>query len=99
MFAVAAALFHFANAPMLPLVVQKLALANPGWETGLTSAAIIVAQFATILMALLVTRANALGRGLCMWFEDPSWLLAVQVLDGVGGGLFEALLPSSSPIS
>jgi hypothetical protein len=37
-FAVAAALFHFANAPMLPLVVQKLALANPGWETGLTSA-------------------------------------------------------------
>ena len=107
-FAAAAALFHFANAPMLPLVVQKLALANPGWETGLTSAAIIVAQFATILMALLVTRANALGRKpllllafaalplrgwLCMWFDDPSWLLAVQVLDGVGGGLFEALLP------
>jgi predicted MFS family arabinose efflux permease len=106
--AVAAALFHFANAPMLPLVVQKLALANPGWETGLTSAAIIVAQFAMILMALLVTRANALGRKpllllaftalplrdvLCMWFEDPSWLLAVQVLDGVGLGLFEALLP------
>ena len=107
-FAAAAALFHFANAPMLPLVVQKLALANPGWETGLTSAAIIVAQFATILMALLVTRANVLGRkpllllafaalplrgGLCMWFDDPSWLLAVQVLDGVGGGLFDALLP------
>ncbi len=57
-------------------------------------------------MALLVTRANTLGRrpllllafaavplrcGLCMWFDDPSWLL--QVLDGVGGGLFEALLP------
>ena len=107
-FAAAAALFHFANAPMLPLVVQKLALANPGRETSFTSAAIIVAQLATILMALLVTRANALGRkpllilafaalplrcGLCMWFDDPSWLLAVQVLDGVGGGLFEALLP------
>src|SRR3984893_14745113 len=106
--ATAAALFHFANAPMLPLVVQKLALDNPGWETGLTSAAIIVAQFAMILMALLVTRANALGRkpllllafaavplrgGLCMWSDDPTWLLAVQVLDGVGGGLFEALLP------
>jgi MFS family permease len=107
-FAAAAALFHFANAPMLPLVVQKLALANPGWETGLTSAAIIVAQFATILMALLVTRANDFGRkpllllafaavplrgGLCMWSDDPTWLLVVQVLDGVGGGLFEALLP------
>jgi MFS family permease len=107
-FAAAAALFHFANAPMLPLIVQKLALANPGWESGLTSAAIIVAQFSSFLMALLVTRANVLGRkpllllafaavplrgGLCMWSDDPSWLLVVQVLDGVGGGLFEALLP------
>jgi len=59
-------------------------------------------------MALLVTRANVLGRkpllllafaalplrgGLCIWFDNPSWLLAVQVLDGVGGGLFDALLP------
>jgi MFS family permease len=107
-FAAAAALFHFANAPMLPLVVQRLALANPGWEMPLTSAAIIVAQLAMILMALLVTRANDLGRkpllllafaavplrgGLAMWFDDPAFLLAVQVLDGVGGGLFEALLP------
>jgi MFS family permease len=107
-FAAAAALFHFANAPMIALVVQKLALANPGFETGVTSAAIIIAQFATILMALLVTRANALGRKpllllafaalpvrglLCMSFDDPSWLLAFQVLDGVGGGLFDALLP------
>jgi MFS family permease len=60
------------------------------------------------LMALLVTRANDFGRkpllllafaavplrgGLCMWSDDPTWLLVVQVLDGVGGGLFEALLP------
>jgi MFS family permease len=107
-FAIAAALFHFANAAMLPLVVQKLALANPGWETPLTSAVIIVAQLVTIFMALLVTRANALGRKplllvafaalplrgwLCVWFDDPSWLFAAQVLDGVGGGLFDALLP------
>lgn len=107
-FAIAATLFHFANAPMLPLVLQRLALANPGWETGLTSVAIVVAQFATILMALLVTRANAIGRkpllvlafaalplrgGLCMWFNDSSWLLAIQVLDGVGAGLLDALLP------
>jgi MFS family permease len=107
-FAAAAALFHFASAPMLPLAVQKLALANPGWESGLTSAAIIAAQFATILMALLVTRANDLGRkpllllafaavplrgGLCMWSDNSAWLLTVQLLDGVGGGLFDALLP------
>jgi MFS family permease len=107
-FAAAAALFHFANSPMLPLVAQKLALANPGWESGLTSLSIVLAQLVTILMALLVTRANAIGRrplliaafvalvirgALCVWFRDPAALLLLQALDGVTGGLFEALLP------
>jgi MFS family permease len=107
-FAAAAAIFGFANGPLLQLVAQKLALAHPGYETGLTSAAIIVAQLAAIPMALLVTRANALGRKplliiafaaaplrclLCAAFDDPSWLLAVQVLDGVGAGMYDALLP------
>lgn len=106
--AAAAALFHFANAPMLPLVAQKLALANPGFETSLTSAAIMVAQFATILMALVVTLANRIGRkpllliafaalplraALCAMTDNPTSLLAIQLLDGIGGGLFEALLP------
>src|SRR5512132_3409004 len=44
----AAALFHFANASMLPLLGQKLALAHPGQETVLMSACIIVAQLVTI---------------------------------------------------
>lgn len=107
-FAIASALFHFANAPLLLLVLQKLALANPGWETGLTSAALLVTQFTTILMALLVTRANKFGRrplliaaflavplraGLCAWFDDPWALLAVQIFDGIGGGLLETLVP------
>jgi len=56
----------------------KARSANPGWETGLTSAAIIVAQFATILMALLVTRANVLGR-------KPLLLLAFAALPLRGG--------------
>jgi MFS family permease len=101
-------LFHFANAPMLPLVVQKISFENPGWESGLTSIAIIITQAVTILMAALVSRANAIGRkplliiafaalplriALCFLSEDPVWLLAIQVLDGVGGGFFEALLP------
>ena len=107
-FAAAAAIFNFANGPMLQLVAQKLALAHPGYETGLTSAAIIVTQLATIPMALLVTRANTLGRKplliiafaavplrglLCASSDDPSWLLGVQLLDGVGAGMYEALLP------
>lgn len=107
-FAAATASLHFADAPMLPLVVQKLALADPGWETGFTSAAIVTAQFATILAATLVARANVIGRkpllvlafgavalhaGLCAWLEEPAFLLALQILDGFGSGLFDALLP------
>lgn len=107
-FAAAAALFHFSNAPMLSLIAQKLAFDHPGFESGFTSAAIILAQLSTIVMALLVTRADAIGRKpllvlafaalflrdlLCVWADTPTRLLAVQLLDGVGGGLFEALLP------
>jgi MFS family permease len=107
-FAGSAAIFYFADAPMLPLVAQKLALANPGWETGLTSMSIVLAQLVTILMALLVTRANAIGRrplliaafvalvirgALCVWFTNGAALLLLQAFEGVTGGLFEALLP------
>jgi MFS family permease len=107
-FAAAAAIFNFANAPLLQLVAQKLALDHPGYESGLTSAAIIVTQLATIPMALLAARANALGRRpllivafaavplrslLCASYQDPGWLLAIQLLDGVGAGLYDALLP------
>ena len=46
--AAANAVFHFANAPMLPLLSQKLALAHPGVETALTSACIITAQLISI---------------------------------------------------
>ena len=107
-FAAAAAVFSFADYPILQLVAQKLALAHPGFESGLTSSAIIVTQLATIPMALLVARANALGRKpllvlalaaaplralLCASLDDPSLLVGVQALDGVAAGLFEALLP------
>ena len=107
-FAAASAIFSFANTPLLQLVAQKLALAHPGYETGLTSAAIILTQLATIPMALLAARANALGRRplliiafaavplrslLCASFDNPSWLLGVQLLDGVGAGMYDVLLP------
>ena len=105
----AAALFHFANAPMLPLLGQKLALAHPGEEAPLVSACIVTAQLATIPTALLVgARADAWGRRplllagfaalplrglLCAFLDDPAALVATQVLDGVAGGAFDALLP------
>jgi MFS family permease len=107
-FAVAAAVLSFANAPLLQLVAQKLALEHPGYESGLTSAAIIVTQLATIPMALLATRANVFGRKpllivafaavplralLCASTDNPGWLLGIQALDGVGAGMYDALLP------
>ena len=107
-FAAASAIFSFANTPLLQLVAQKLALAHPGYETGLTSTAIILTQLATIPMALLAARANALGRRplliiafaavplrslLCASFDNPSWLFGVQLLDGVGAGMYDVLLP------
>ena len=62
MLAAATAIFHFANAPMLALASQKLALSHPGHEAALTSSAIIVAQLATVPVALLAGWANLLGR-------------------------------------
>jgi MFS family permease len=103
------ALFHFANAPMLLLLGQKLALAHPGEETALTSACIITAQLVTIPTALLVGwRANIWGRkclllvgfaalpirGVLYTISDNAvWLVSVQILDGVAAGTLDALIP------
>ncbi|WID94531.1 MFS transporter [Bosea vestrisii] len=106
--ALGTALFHFANAPMLALASQKLALEAKGFESAVTSAAIIVAQLATIPMAFLVMRANLIGgrtllilafaavplRGILFALvDDPYWMIGFQLLDGVGAGLFDVLLP------
>lgn len=106
--ALGTALFHFANAPMLALASQKLALEAKGFESAVTSAAIIVAQLATIPMAFLVMRSHLIGskvllllafaavplRGILFALvDDPYWMIGFQVLDGVGAGLFDVLLP------
>ena len=103
------ALFHFANAPMLPLLGQKLALAHPGAETALTSACIITAQLVTIPTALMVGwKANSWGRkallligfaalpvrGVLYTLSDNAvWLVSVQILDGIAAGTLDALIP------
>jgi MFS family permease len=108
-FAGCVALFHFANAPMLPLVGQKLALANKGAETAVMSACIVAAQLVMLPMALLVgSKADGWGRKpvflvafailpirgmLYTLSDDWEWLVAVQLLDGVGAGIFGALAP------
>jgi len=107
--AVSAALFHFANAPMLPMLGQKLALAHRGEETVWLSASIMTAQFAVIPVAMLTgAMADTWGRKpiLLLGFaalpirgvlytlsDDAIWLVGVQVLDGVGMGIYGTLLP------
>jgi MFS family permease len=107
--AAGAALFHFANAPMLLLLGQKLGLAHVGHATLLMAATIMIAQIVMIPTAALVgSQADRWGRkpfflaacavlalrGACLALtDDYAWLIAVQVLDGIGSGIFEALLP------
>jgi len=109
LFAVCCALFHLANAAMLPLVSQKLAQSNLQMATPLTSACIVAAQLIMVPAALLVGyKADVWGRKplllagflilplrgvLYTLSNDPYWLVAVQMLDGVGAGIFGALFP------
>jgi len=108
-FALCFALFHLANASMLMLVAQKLALQNVGMGLPLTAACAIVAQCVMVPTAMLAaTRADLWGRKplLLLAFgalglrgvlytlaDDPVWLIGVQVLDGLGAGLIGALFP------
>ena len=104
-----AATFHFANASMLPLVGQKLALSHPGYETALVSACILVAQLVTIPVAIVVGRkigawglrsllaasclALALRGAGFAWFDNAALLVSAQVLDGVATGIWDVLIP------
>jgi MFS family permease len=103
-FGLCAVLFHFANAAMLPLVGQVLSLGKDHRAPLYMSACIITAQFVMVPVAAWAGRACAVyGRKwvLMIGFSvlpirgvlytltaDPIALIAVQVLDGVGAGIF-----------
>ncbi len=105
-FAVCVGLFHFANAPLLTLVAQEVGRARPEWSSLIVSVCIIGAQIVMVPMAILVgRRADRWGRKplllaafaalpiralLYIVWRDPVWLIAVQLLDGVGAGLLSA---------
>jgi MFS family permease len=108
-FAGCAMLFHFANAPLLPLVGQKLAFQHPTLATAMMSSCIIAAQMVMLPIALLVGhKADAWGRKplflvgfailpirafLYTLSDDSAWLIFVQLMDGVGAGIYGALTP------
>ena len=108
-FAVSLALFHFANAPLLPLVGQKIAKVHPDWATAAMSACIVAAQLVMLPIALLCGRkAGVWGRRpfLLVGFavlpvravlytlsDNSAWLIGVQLMDGVGAGVLSVLTP------
>jgi MFS family permease len=108
-FAICALLFHFANAPLLPLVGQKLALEFPKEATAMMSFCMVAAQGVMLPIAILVGRnADRLGRrpifliafavlpiraALYTLSDNAFWLLGVQLLDGVGACIYQALTP------
>jgi MFS family permease len=102
-------LFHLGNAALLPLVGQKLAAAYPREATAMMSACIVAAQLVMLPIAVLVGhKADVWGRKplflvgfavlplravLYTLSDNSFWLIGVQVLDGVGAGIFGALTP------
>jgi MFS family permease len=103
-FAASIILFHFANAAMLTLVGQKMTKGLTHGAAGYMSACIIAAQLVMVPVALASSRlAESWGRrptfliafavlpirGLLYTVtDDPLLLVAIQLLDGIGAGIF-----------
>ncbi|WKW50029.1 MFS transporter [Rhodomicrobium lacus] len=106
-FTAAITLFHFANAAMLPLAGEKLSVGKPDESPLFMASCVVTAQLVMIPMAILVGhRADAWGRkplflcafavlplrGLLFALADNPWaIVAIQILDGIGAGIFGAL--------
>lgn len=107
--AFSAALFQFANAPLLPFVGQTFALTYPQDATTLMSVCIVLAQGVMLPIAILAGRtADSWGRRplfliafvalplRCAMYAMSSnlyWLIGIELLDGIAAGIFAALMP------
>ena len=103
-FLVCAVMFHFANAAMLPLLGEMLAKGRGRSSMLFMSACVVTTQFVITLIAswsgreaatwgrkpLLLTAFSVLPvRGLLYTLTSSTALLvAIQILDGVGAGIF-----------
>ncbi|WP_353214098.1 MFS transporter [Salinisphaera hydrothermalis] len=106
-YASAVVLFHFANAAMLPLIGQHLAVGAGHGASLYMSACVIVAQLVMIPMAawsgrfavswgrrpvFLIALACLPLRGVLFAVgTSPTFLVSVQVLDGIANGIFGVL--------
>jgi len=97
-----AALFHLANAPVMPLVAQKVK--HVGGSSSQVAGVVLAAQAVMIPVALLAGwlceswgRKPVLAVGFIVLpirialyavSDDPAMLVALQTLDGIGAGIF-----------
>ena len=103
------ALFHLANAAMLPLMGSMVTMRTAEWATTLIAACIVVPQIIVALFSPWVGRkaevwgrrrllllgfaALALRGALFAVIINPWVLVVVQVLDGVSGAVLGVMLP------
>jgi MFS family permease len=102
-FTIAMALFHLSNGAMLPLLGQKMGIADAKNSSLYLSAAIIIAQGVMVFVAKYAGTAAESGRKkllvaafvllpvralLFAFIDNPYALTAIQLLDGLGAGLF-----------
>ena len=102
-FTIAMGLFHLANAAMLPTVGQKMGLLDKENSSLYLSGAIIIAQGVMAFVAAYSGNAAENGRKKIMvvaflllpvrailfaFIANPIVLTAIQLLDGIGAGIF-----------
>jgi predicted MFS family arabinose efflux permease len=108
-FAACLLLFHLANAAMLPLVGSVVTMHSSQWATLIIAACIVVPQIIVAALSPWVgTKAQIWGRRplLLIGFAslpirgflfalgtDPTFLLGVQIFDGITAAVFAVMVP------
>ncbi|MFK7777065.1 MAG: MFS transporter [Gimesia sp.] len=101
-------MFHLANASMLPMAGQKLALSHKELSTLYLSICVIIAQFVMIGVSILIgLRSDSWGRKrfLLVGFAvlplrgllfaeatNPMVIMSGQILDGIGAGIYGVIV-------
>ena len=102
-------LFQLGSSAMLPLLGQRVVAQGSGNATTWMSACVIVAQLTMVPVALMTGRlADRVGRkallltacgiavarcGLALFAGSNWWLIPIEVLDGLGAGVFSVAVP------
>lgn len=102
-FTISMGLFHTANGAMLPLLGQKIGITDARYSAFWLSICIIIAQLVMTFVAPLAARGAEHGRKNILFFaffliplravlfsaiENKYALMSLQIIDGIGAGIF-----------